>query len=170
MLTVSPLSLSFSSLNQIYAELSDTDIKPNLFSWNAKIAYEESNKPLGFDLHVNVGLGWAPVRLEKFSLAILGSTGFHLGTPYEIDCDVRDYNYYEITYTQLYFDYNLGGEILATVFFNRVFGMFADLDFKGVFGAEELYAKDSKGGKSKPSSFVITGFTFLPTVGFVFTY
>lgn len=109
MLTVSPLSLSFSSLNQIYAELSDTDIKPNLFSWNAKIAYEESNKPLGFDLHVNVGLGWAPVRLEKFSLAILGSTGFHLGTPYEIDCDVRDYNYYEITYTQLYFDYDLGG-------------------------------------------------------------
>ena len=109
MLTVSPLSLSFSSLNQIYAELSDTDIKPNLFSWNAQIAYEESNKPLGFDLHVNVGLGWAPVRLEKFSLAILGSTGFHLGTPYEIDCDVRDYNYYEITYTQLYFDYNLGG-------------------------------------------------------------
>ena len=42
-------------------------------------------------------------------IAILGSTGFHLGTPYEIDCDVRDYNYYEITYTQLYFDYDLGG-------------------------------------------------------------
>lgn len=65
MLTVSPLSLSFSSLNQIYAELSDTDIKPNLFSWNAQIAYEESNKPLGFDLHVNVGLGWAPRTIRK---------------------------------------------------------------------------------------------------------
>ena len=48
--------------------------------------------------------------------------------------------------------------------------MSADLDLKGVFGAEELYAKDSKGGTSKPSSFVITGFTLLPTVGFVFTY
>lgn len=57
-------------------------------------------------------LAGLPVRLEKFSLAILGSTGFHLGTPYEIDCDVRDYNYYEITYTQLYFDYNLGEKFL----------------------------------------------------------
>ena len=115
MLTGSPLSLSFSSLNQIYAELSDTDIKPNLFSWNAQIAYEESNKPLGFDLHVNVGLGWAPVRLEKFSLAILGSTGFHLGTPYKINCVDYGTNYKEIetkTYTQLYFDYNLGEKFL----------------------------------------------------------
>ena len=203
--TVSPLSLSFSSLNQIYADVSDIDIKPNLISYNIQlgqilmnmnngftfkydvgagisglsnslpqIAYKESREPGGFDLHLNVGLGWAPVRLEKFSLAILGSTGFHLGTPYKINCVDYGTNYKEIetkTYTQLYFDYNLGGEILATVHFNRVFGMFADLAFKGVFGAGELYGKNNTTGeKYKPSAFTTTGFAFLPTVGFVFTF
>lgn len=57
MFTVSPLSLSFSSLNQIYADVSDIDIKPNLISYNIQLGQILMNMNNGFTFKYDVGAG-----------------------------------------------------------------------------------------------------------------
>ena len=68
MFTVSPLSLSFSSLNQIYADVSDIDIKPNLISYNIQLGQILMNMNNGFTFKYDVGAGISGVPV----LAVFG--------------------------------------------------------------------------------------------------
>jgi len=126
-------------------------------------------KQSGFDMSYNFGVGWAPLRIEHFRLAILGNVGFSMDY---ISGDTT-YTYGNYKYKQevsdLLLDFNIGFDVFANIQFNKHFGLYFDLAFKAILKGSDLWTSKIL-GSTKNQDYDISGHRWVPAFGCVISF
>ncbi len=146
---------------------------------------ESKDNKFGMDMFFDFGVGFSPIRNQRFTLSVLGLAGFDFDFYTNDEKFTRSGN--QGTYmcrewtnheTRTFFDFHLGFEGVATVNFTRHFGMFASLGVHLIVTGNDTYSltqdqywgyyvgADKKKYTESNSAEITGNVAILPAIGF----